>query len=267
MAKEARRRTDVTTDAGPAKIDNSDAALVRRALDGDGDAFASLFHLHKSRVYAVCLRMTKNTAEADDLTQDVFIQVFRKLSTFRGESALSTWLYRLAVNTALMHFRKQAPRQVSLDDNSDHDANPVPKREHGRRDDRLSSSLDRIALTRALESLPAGYRTIFELHEIKGYGHREIAKLLRCSVGNSKSQLHKAKQRIREFLLPRRERIVPMQSRSAGPALARKALSTNASYAGADPDTSFALEPTLPQEAETLLVLGSSTQCLAETAV
>src|ERR1700757_104157 len=116
MAQEARRRTDVTTDAGPAKIDNSDAALVRRALDGDSDAFASLFHLHKHRVYAVCLRMTKNTAEADDLTQDVFIQVFRKLSTFRGESALSTWLYRLAVNTALMHFRKHATRQVSLDE-------------------------------------------------------------------------------------------------------------------------------------------------------
>ncbi len=105
----------MNTDAGPVK-DNSDAALVRRALDGDADAFASLFHLHKHRVYAVCLRMTKNTAEADDLTQDVFIQVFRKLSTFRGESALSTWLYRLAVNTALMHFRKQAPRQVSLDE-------------------------------------------------------------------------------------------------------------------------------------------------------
>jgi RNA polymerase sigma-70 factor (ECF subfamily) len=260
----------VTTDAGPAVKENSDAALVRRALEGDADAFASLFHLHKHRVYAVCLRMTKNTAEADDLTQDVFIQVFRKLSTFRGESALSTWLYRLAVNTALMHFRKQAPRQVSLDENPEHDAAHLARREHGRRDDRLSSSLDRIALTRALEALPAGYRTIFELHEIKGYGHREIAKLLRCSVGNSKSQLHKAKQRIREFLVPRRERVFHLSDAAVSQsAIAGKTVSSpsnTGSYSSADPDT-HAVESPLPQEAESLLVLGSSTQCLAETAV
>src|SRR5882762_6039090 len=118
MAKSPRGETDVIADSGPAAAHTSEMALVRRALNGDADAFASLFHLHKHRVYAVCLRMTNNTAEADDLTQDVFIQVFRKLSTFRGESALSTWLYRLAVNTALMHFRKQAPRQVWLDANT-----------------------------------------------------------------------------------------------------------------------------------------------------
>lgn len=260
----------MTTDAGPAVKENSDAALVRRALEGDADAFASLFHLHKNRVYAVCLRMTKNTAEADDLTQDVFIQVFRKLSTFRGESALSTWLYRLAVNTALMHFRKQAPRQVSLDENPEHDAAPVARREHGKRDDRLSSSLDRIVLTRALEALPVGYRTIFELHEIKGYGHREIAKLLRCSVGNSKSQLHKAKQRIREFLLPRRERILHVPSTNGQAATAGKTVSSTrkaGSFSSASPETSRVVEPSLPQEAESLLVLGSSTPCLAETAV
>jgi RNA polymerase sigma-70 factor, ECF subfamily len=260
----------VTTDAGPTVIENSDAALVRRALDGDADAFASLFHLHKHRVYAVCLRMTKNTAEADDLTQDVFIQVFRKLSTFRGESALSTWLYRLAVNTALMHFRKQAPRQVSLDEGADHDPLAV-RREHGKSDDRLSSSLDRIALTRALEALPDGYRTIFELHEIKGYGHREIAKLLRCSVGNSKSQLHKAKQRIREFLLPRREPALRLsnatvtQVGSTGQSISNS--SAPRSHSTARPEPAQVVEPSLPREAEALLVLGSSTQCLAETAV
>ena len=191
--------------AGPAPTHNPDIALVRRALEGDADAFGSLFQLHKHRVYAVCLRMTNNTAEADDLTQDVFIQVFRKLSTFRGESALSTWLYRIAVTTSLMHFRRQAPRQVSLDETGAHDAVPTTKREHGRHDDRLRCSLDRIALTRALETLPKGYRTIFELHEIQGYGHREIARLLRCSVGNSKSQLHKAKERMRESLSLKRQ--------------------------------------------------------------
>src|SRR5262252_2109241 len=180
----------------------SESVLVKRAIDGDGDAFASLFQLHRGRVYAVCLRMTNNPADADDLTQEAFIQAFRKLSTFRGESALSTWLHRVAVNTALMHFRRQSTPKASLETTpAEHDGG---HRELGRQDDRLRHSLDRIALTRALETLPSGYRTIFELHEIGGYGHREIAKLLRCSVGNSKSQLHKAKQKIREALVSRR---------------------------------------------------------------
>jgi len=180
---------------------DSEARLVQRALQGDGDAFAALFQVHKGRVYAVCLRMTNNPADADDLTQEAFIQAFRKLATFRGESALSTWLHRVAVNTALMHFRRHAHTKATLEGPADQDA---VRREFGRQDDRLRNSLDRIALTRALDALPSGYRTIFELHEISGYGHREIARLLQCSVGNSKSQLHKAKQRIRECLVSRR---------------------------------------------------------------
>ena len=143
--------------------------------------------------------MTNNTAQAEDLTQDAFLQVFRKLSTFKGNSALSTWLYRIAVNTVLMHFRKKALKQVSLDEPSSHDAKQV-RREYGSRDGRLSGSVDRITLTRAIKDLPAGYRKIFLLHEVEGYEHQEIAKMLDCSVGNSKSQLHKAKLRIREFL-------------------------------------------------------------------
>jgi len=183
-------------------ICDSETSLVQRALTGEADAFATLFQLHRGRVYAVCLRMTNNPADADDLTQEAFIQAFRKLSTFRGESALSTWLHRVAVNTALMHFRRQTSPKAALESAPlDHEAG---RREVGRQDDRLHHSLDRIALIRALEALPSGYRTIFELHEIGGYGHREIAKLLRCSVGNSKSQLHKAKQRIRECLVSRR---------------------------------------------------------------
>ncbi len=177
----------------------SDLDLVRRAQEGDSDAFASLFHAHKARIYSVCLRMTNNTAEAEDLTQDAFLQVFRKLATFRGDSALSTWLYRIAVNTVLMHFRKKALRQVSLDEPYNQDARQV-KREYGSRDDRLTGSVDRIALARAIKELPDGYRTIFLLHEVEGFEHQEIAQLLDCSVGNSKSQLHKAKLRIRELL-------------------------------------------------------------------
>jgi RNA polymerase sigma-70 factor, ECF subfamily len=180
---------------------NSDP--VRRAQQGDAEAFAALFHAHKARIYSVCLRMTNNTAEAEDLTQDAFLQVFRKLSTFRGDSALSTWLYRIAVNTVLMRFRKKALRQISLDEPSHQDSKPV-RREYGSTDDRLVGSVDRIALARAIQELPDGYRTIFLLHEVEGYEHQEIAEMLNCSVGNSKSQLHKARLRIRELLRPPR---------------------------------------------------------------
>jgi RNA polymerase sigma-70 factor (ECF subfamily) len=178
-----------------------DFDLIRRAQQGDSDAFATIFYEHKARIYSLCLRMTNNASDAEDLAQDAFLHVFRKLSTFRGDSALSTWLYRIAVNTVLMHFRKRSLRQLSLDEpytNND-DAKQV-RREYGTRDDRLAGCVDRVALTRAIKELPSGYRTIFLLHEVEGYEHREIAAFLGCSVGNSKSQLHKAKLRIRALL-------------------------------------------------------------------
>ena len=180
---------------------NSGPELITRAQEGDSQAFAALFELHKPRIYAICLRMTNNMAEAEDLTQDAFIHVFRKLSTFRGESAFSTWLYRIAVNTVLMHFRKKSNRQVSLDQPASNDST-MPKREYGKMDDRLVGSVDRLALARAINELPPGYRTIFLMHEVQGYEHQEIAKLLHCSIGNSKSQLHKAKLRMRRLLSP-----------------------------------------------------------------
>ena len=153
--------------------------LVRRAQQGDADAFATLFHAHKMRIYSLCLRMTNNPTEAEDLAQDAFLQVFRKLGTFRGDSALSTWLYRIAVNTVLMHFRRKSPCRVSLDEpcNGSDGAKPA-KREYGIRDGRLETSVARLALTRAISDLPEGYRAIFLLHEVDGYQHREIAKLL-----------------------------------------------------------------------------------------
>jgi RNA polymerase sigma-70 factor (ECF subfamily) len=175
--------------------------VIRRAQQGDADAFATLFHTHKTRVYSLCLRMTKNTAEAEDLTQEAFLHVFRKLAAFRADSALSTWLYRVTVNTVLMHFRKKSLSQVSLDKpvaNNQLDK-PVP-REFPSVDVCLTGCVDRVALSRALAELPEGYRKIFLMHEVDGYEHREIAKFLGCSVGNSKSQLHKARQRIRELL-------------------------------------------------------------------
>lgn len=175
--------------------------LIRRARQGDAGAFETLFQTHKMRVYSLCLRMTNNVAEAEDLVQDAFLQVFRKLATFRGDSAFSTWLYRIAMNTVLMHFRRRSLSRVSLDEcHASHDGDRPVRREYGTRDGRLETSVTRIALVRAISKLPEGYRAIFLLHEVEGYQHCEIADLLGCSVGTSKSQLHKAKLRIRDIL-------------------------------------------------------------------
>ncbi len=143
--------------------------------------------------------MTGNTAEAEDLTQEAFLQLFRKISTFRGESAFSTWLHRLAVNVVLMHLRKKGLQQTSLDEVDNSQDEPV-KRDYGSDDRRLTGSVDRIGLHKAIADLPPGYRTVFVLHDVEGYEHNEIAEIMKCSVGNSKSQLHKARMKLRERL-------------------------------------------------------------------
>jgi len=143
--------------------------------------------------------MTGNTAEAEDLTQEAFLQLFRKISTFRGESAFSTWLHRLAVNVVLMHLRKKGLQQISLDETDTSQDEPV-KRDYGSDDRRLVGSVDRIGLQNAIADLPPGYRMVFVLHDVEGYEHNEIAEIMKCSVGNSKSQLHKARMKLRERL-------------------------------------------------------------------
>ena len=155
--------------------------------------------MHKRRVYSLCLRMTSNTAEAEDLTQEAFLQLFRKISTFRGESAFSTWLHRLAVNVVLMHLRKKGLQQISLDEMDTSQDEPV-KRDYGSDDRRLTGSVERIGLQNAIADLPPGYRTVFVLHDVEGYEHNEIAQIMSYSVGNSKSQLHKARLKLREWL-------------------------------------------------------------------
>lgn len=177
----------------------SDSQLIARAQSGDEQAFAALFEAHKRRVYSLCLRMTGNIAEAEDLSQEAFLQLFRKIGTFRGESAFSTWLHRLVVNVVLMHLRKKGLQQVSLDETDSSLEEPV-KRDYGDDDRRLMGSIDRITLARAIAKLPPGYRAVFVLHDMEGYEHNEIAGILDCSVGNSKSQLHKARMKLREAL-------------------------------------------------------------------
>ncbi len=185
------------------KWNDSQRSLVQRAQKGDEQAFAALFQMHQRRVYSVCLLITKNVAEAEDLTQEAFLLVFRKIGSFRGESAFSTWLYRVAVNTVLMKLRRlKSEPSFSLDQ----PVGPESSQRHdpGTRDVVLSGAIDRIALGRAIAELPEGCRTIFALHEVEGYQHHEIAQLLSCSIGTSKSQLHKAKHKMRDSLLPKK---------------------------------------------------------------
>jgi RNA polymerase sigma-70 factor, ECF subfamily len=177
----------------------SEAEAIERAKQGDAEAFELLYGLHKRRVYSLCLRMTANTAEAEDLTQEAFLQLFRKIATFRGESAFSTWLHRMAVNVVLMQLRKKSLPVVPLEDTLDNEEE-TPKKELGAQDPVLSGSIDRLRLERAVDALPPGYRKIFVLHDVEGYEHNEIAAMVGCSIGNSKSQLHKARMKLRESL-------------------------------------------------------------------
>jgi RNA polymerase sigma-70 factor (ECF subfamily) len=178
----------------------SEAEAIERAKGGDAESFEALYGLHKRRVYSLCLRMTGNTAEAEDLTQEAFLQLYRKIATFRGESAFSTWLHRLAVNVVLMHLRKKGLPEVSLDEALEPQHDDGPKKDIGARDIVLAGSIDRVNLERAIESLPPGYRIIFVLHDVEGYEHNEIAEMMGCSIGNSKSQLHKARMKLRDLL-------------------------------------------------------------------
>lgn len=198
-ASEACQRWSYIERAGEVSINRtpmSDWQLVRRAAAGDLEAFERLYRLHNQRVYGICLRMTRSVAEAEDLTQDAFIQLYRRIGSFRGESAFTTWLHRLTVNQVLMHFRK---RSVKLE-RSTWDGDAPVQVSKGTENPRSMPVLDRIALDNAIAQLPVGYRTVFVLHAIEGLDHAEIAAMLNCAVGTSKSQLHKARMKLRKLL-------------------------------------------------------------------
>lgn len=184
------------------------ARILAQAQAGDHLAFAQIYALHKRRIYSLCLRMVGNVAEAEDLTQETFLQLHRKLSTFRGDSAFSTWLHRLTINLVLMQLRRKGLPVISLDEAMEPTPGEGPGRSFGAADLQLNGAIDRLALERAIADLPAGYRLIFILHDVEGYEHNEIATMLDCSIGNSKSQLHKARLRLREFLRQRTQQEV-----------------------------------------------------------
>ena len=177
----------------------SEAEAIERAKLGDEAAFEHLYQLHKRRVYSLCLRMVSNPPQAEDLAQEAFLQLFRKIGTFRGESAFSTWLHRMTVNVVLMQLRKKGLPVVSLEETLEADEE-APRKEFGADDIKLSGSVERLQLQRAIDRLPPGYKTVFVLHDVEGFEHNEIAEIIGCSIGNSKSQLHKARLKLREYL-------------------------------------------------------------------
>jgi len=174
----------------------SDYDLTQASAAGDMVAFEVLYERHQRRVYSLCLRMAANATEAEDLSQEVFVQLFRKVGSFRGESAFTTWLHRLTVNHVLMHFRKKGVRLEKTTDEG----------EISEMQDFIQAVterprfIDRIALDKAISELPPGYRTVFVLHDVEGFEHEEVAAMLGVSVGTSKSQLHKARMRLRDLI-------------------------------------------------------------------
>lgn len=201
----AKRRSGLTAEAEEAAPREpapaaTDAEILALAQAGDHQAFAQLYGMHKRRIYSLCLRMVGNVAEAEDLTQEAFLQLHRKIATFRGDSAFSTWLHRLTINVVLMQLRKKGLPLISLDEAMEPAPEEGPGRSFGAPDLTLSGAIDRLVLERAVADLPAGYRLIFILHDVEGFEHNEIASMLDCSIGNSKSQLHKARLKLRDAL-------------------------------------------------------------------
>jgi RNA polymerase sigma-70 factor, ECF subfamily len=191
----------VRTASETESLELSDADIVRLAQQGSAVAFERIYRLHGRKIYSLCLRMTGDRTQAEDLTQDVFLRLFRKIGTFRGESAFSTWLHRMTVNIVLMRFRKKSVTETSLDTttNRDEEFHTSPK-EFGGPDLRLNGVVDRVTLQAHIKDLPAGYRAMFILHYIQGYKHSEIAEIFECSEGNSKSQVRRARLRLQQLI-------------------------------------------------------------------
>jgi len=174
----------------------SDFELAQAAAGGNMSAFEEIYQRHHRRVYSICLRMLQNSYEAEDLTQDVFIQLYRKIGSFRGDSAFTTWLHRMTVNQVLMHFRKRTVKFEKTTEEGETPVQIVP----GTESPFKMPIVDKIALENAIEQLPAGYKNVFMLHDVEGFEHEEVAKILGCSVGTSKSQLHKARLKLQKLL-------------------------------------------------------------------
>jgi RNA polymerase sigma-70 factor (ECF subfamily) len=169
----------------------SDSSLAARAQRGDGEAFEALYRAHAGRVYALCLRLTADSTQARDLTQDVFVRAWEALPTFRGDSNITTWLHRIAVNAMLMQRRSDRRRsaRVSLTDDDAGDADAALQGATAPMD--VATAID---LERAVAALPPGVRRAFVLHDVEGYSHEEIARMTGLAAGTLRAQLHRARQ-------------------------------------------------------------------------
>ncbi len=176
-------------------VKSADLELIGRIRAGDGTAFETLYRQHATRLYNLASRMIGANGEADDLLQDIFLLAYRKIGSFRGESSLGTWLYRLAMNHCLDVLRNRQTRMGQQTDSLDEpDATPVTSPVP------VLSAVSRIDLERAIAALPPACRAAFLLHDVEGFGHQEVGAMLGVSEGTSKSQVHKARLRIRGYL-------------------------------------------------------------------
>jgi RNA polymerase sigma-70 factor (ECF subfamily) len=194
MATSKATRPPAIAAAGPARAD--ELALVERCRAGDLVAFETIYRAHAGRLYSVACRVLGNPTDAEDLLQEIFLAAHRKLETFRGESALGTWLYRLAMNLCLDHLRSRATRSGQLTDalEDEYGLDDMGSRHLAER------TVAKMDLERAMAQLPEGCRTAFVLHDVEGLEHREVAEILGIAEGTSKSQVHKARLRLRAML-------------------------------------------------------------------
>lgn len=178
-----------------------DIELCRLAAGGSLTAFELIYQRYHRRTYSLALRMTGSQTEAEDLTQEVFIQLFRKIGSFRGDSAFSTWLHRMTVNQVLMHFRRRSVKNERTSEDGEMPEQTV----RGTANPNKMQVVDRIALKNAIAELPNGYRNVFVLHDVEGFEHEEVARIMGISVGTSKSQLHKARLKLRGLLIKQKD--------------------------------------------------------------
>ena len=186
----------LTEQAAPSAARAEDLALVERCRRGDLGAFEELYRAHAGKLFSVACRMVGNPADAEDLLQEIFLSAHRKLDSFRGESALGTWLYRLAMNQCLDYLRSRAARTNQVTDALEEEAGPFEPGEPTL----AERTVTKMDLERALTRLPEGCRAAFVLHDVQGLEHKEVAQALGIAEGTSKSQVHKARLRLRALL-------------------------------------------------------------------
>jgi len=171
----------------------ADADIVARSQAGDADAFETLYRRHSARIYTLACRMAGSAEDGEDLLQEIFLQAYRKLESFKGEAALGTWLYRLALNHCLDYVRSRRAKMNKLTETLDADPMLEPRAPR-------ETPIARLDLERAIERLPDGCREAFVLHDVEGFGHKEIAGRLEIAEGTSKSQVFKARAKLRAWL-------------------------------------------------------------------